>query len=229
MRKPIVVFNRKRKEIGTYTIRFQIGLIASLLLFILIFKMELKTEVNETAITFIGQEEVKIEEVIQTKQEVKAPPPPRPMIPVEVPNDEIIEDEIIELDAELDFDAVIELPPPPPAPELIKDEDDEDEIFVVVEQPPVLIGGIQSVQSKVVYPEMAIKAGIEGRVVLQFVIDKEGNIIDPQVVRGIGGGCDEEAIRALKTAKFRPGYQRGVPVAVRYTIPIMFKLNKGSV
>lgn len=228
MKKPIVVFNRKRKEIGTYTIRFQIALIASLLIFILVFKLEFKTEVAESKLTFYDQEEVKIEEVIQTTQEIKAPPPPRPMIPVEVPNDEVIEDEIINLDAEIDFDAVIELPPPPPQADFIVEEEEEEEIFVVVEQPPILLGGIQSVQNRVVYPEMAIKAGIEGRVVVQFVIDKQGNVIDPVVVRGIGGGCDEEAVRAVRTAQFKPGFQRGVPVSVRYTIPITFKLSKDS-
>lgn len=101
----------------------------------------------------------------------------------------------------------------------------EEEIFVVVENPPVLIGGIASVQSHISYPPLALKAGIEGRVIVQFVIDKTGKVLDPQVIRGIGGGCDEEAVHAVLQAKFQPGLQRGRPVAVRYTLPITFRIN----
>ena len=92
-------------------------------------------------------------------------------------------------------------------------------------KPPVLLGGIASVQSKIVYPAMAMSAGIEGRVIVQFTISKEGNVLNPFIVRGIGGGCDEEALRAVKEAKFRPGMQRGRAVQVRYTLPITFKLK----
>jgi protein TonB len=167
------------------------------------------------------QEEVVMEEVIQTKQVTTPPPPPRPPVPVEVPNDEIIEDEILDLDAELDLDGPMDLPPPPPP----SGDEYEDEIFVVVEQPPVLIGGIAGVQKRIVYPEVARKAGIEGRVVIQFVVDREGNILNPKVIRGIGGGCDEAALKALEGAKFKPGLQRGKPVNVSYSLPISFTLN----
>ncbi|WP_461589800.1 energy transducer TonB, partial [Winogradskyella sp.] len=148
---------------------------------------------------------------------------PRPVVPVEVPNDEILEDEIINIDAELDLGEVYDVPPPP-RPQNLENEEEED-IFIVVEQPPVLIGGINAVQEKIHYPPMAMSAGIEGRVIVQFTINREGNVINPFVVRGIGGGCDEEAIRAVKEAKFRPGMQRGRAVQVRYTLPITFKLK----
>jgi len=58
------------------------------------------------------------------------------------------------------------------------------------------------------------------------VIDKNGNIINPKIVRGIGAGCDEEALRVIKLARFKPGMQRGKPVSVSYTIPINFRLSK---
>lgn len=228
MRKPVKIINRKIDNHKNYILRLELGLIASLLIFLFAFKMQFSFEEKIVDYTVTEQEVFEIEEIVQTKQEIKAPPPPRPTVPVEVPNDEIIEDEIINIDAELNLDEAISLPPPPPQFDNAKEEEEE-EIFVVVEQPPVLIGGIQSVQKRIVYPELALKAGIEGRVVVQFVIDKEGNISDPVVVRGIGGGCDEEAVRALLQAKFRPGYQRGIPVSVRYTIPISFKINKDNI
>jgi protein TonB len=96
----------------------------------------------------------------------------------------------------------------------------------VVEQPPTLNGGLKELQKKVLYPSVAVQAGIEGRVVVQFVINDKGIVLNPSIVRGIGGGCDEEAIRVIKLARFSPGMQRGKPVAVKYTIPISFKLSE---
>lgn len=75
------------------------------------------------------------------------------------------------------------------------------------------------------YPQVAIRAGIEGRVTVQFVVDENGNVQNPRVIRGIGGGCDEEALRVVKTAQFSPGMQRGRPVQVQMSLPILFKLS----
>lgn len=210
----------------SYRITMQLGLILSLTLSIIIVRMDFNPHKETTEIRVETQEEVYMEEIVQTKQELKAPAPPRPVVPIEVPNDEIIEDEIIEIDAEIDFGEVLNVPPPP-KPLNAEDEADE-EIFVVVEQPPVLIGGISKVQELIVYPPLAMKAGIEGRVIVQFVINKEGKVENPFVVRGIGGGCDEEALRAVKQAQFKPGMQRGKPVQVRYTLPITFKLKQSD-
>lgn len=221
MREPTKRMKRKKDHRKNYMIHLQIGLIASLAIFLIAFRMTLESEAPEAMIIDV-QEEVVMEEVIQTKQVNTPPPPPRPPVPVEVPNDEIIEDEIIELDAELNLDDAINLPPPPPPG---NDEDAEDEIFVVVENPPVLIGGIAGVQKRIKYPEMARNAGIEGRVIVQFVVDENGEILNPRVIRGIGGGCDEAALKALKGAKFEPGRQRGKPVKVSYSIPITFTLS----
>ncbi|MBO6586413.1 MAG: energy transducer TonB [Gracilimonas sp.] len=224
MRGPVKIIDRKNDLKQGYLIRLEIGFILSLLIFISASKLTIKPSGNSDIAVVDKQEVVFMEEIVQTKQEVKAPPPPRPMIPVEVPNDEIIEDELIDLDAELDMDAAImELPPPPPR---MIEQEEEEEIFVVVEQMPELIGGLAAVQKHITYPEMALKAGIEGRVVVQFLIDKEGNVIDPVVVRGIGGGCDEEALKAVKKVKFKPGKQRGQPVIVRYSLPVAFRLQE---
>ena len=224
MRGPVKIINRKKDLKQGYLIRLEIWIIASLLIMISAFKVNIKSSGDSDEIVVDRQEEVFMEEIVQTKQELKAPPPPRPVVPVEVPNDEIIENEIIELDAELDMDAgFIDMPPPPPK---FEEEDEEMEIFVIVEQMPELIGGLPEIQKRIVYPELARKAGIEGRVVIQFVIDEQGNVTNPVVVRGIGGGCDEEALKAVQTAKFVPGKQRGKPVKVRYSLPISFKLDR---
>ena len=100
------------------------------------------------------------------------------------------------------------------------------DVFVAVEQMPELIGGLASVQSLIEYPETARRGGIEGRVVVEYVVDEQGTVNDPKVVRGIGGGCDEEAIRVVKLATFKPGKQRGKPVKVKMSMPILFRLKR---
>lgn len=217
------MIERKKPEVDlkrSHTVRLQIGLALTLALFLLAFKVEFRNE-STIMMTVEEQETVKMEVVEQTSQVKAPPPPPRPQVPVEVPNEEVIEDEIIDLDADLDMNA-IDLPPPPPPP---SDDEPEEEIFLVVEQQPELIGGMASIWKNISYPDIARKAGIEGRVTVQFIVDEQGDISNVTVVRGIGGGCDEEALKAVKKAKFKPGMQRGRPVKVRYSLPIVFKLQ----
>ncbi|RNC84764.1 MAG: TonB family protein [Balneola sp.] len=102
---------------------------------------------------------------------------------------------------------------------------DDPDVFIVVEEMPQLIGGLSSLQSKVIYPTMAKRAGIEGRVTVQFIVNEQGEVESPEIIRGIGGGADEEALRVVKEAKFSPGIQRGQPVKVKYTLPIVFRLS----
>ncbi len=212
---------RKVKEADlrlSYNLHLQLGFIVSIAIFITLFKVNIPTKVP-SPILIEEQEEIFIEEVIQTKQIETPPPPPRPPVPVEVPNDEILEDEIIDLDTELDLDGPLDIPPPPPP----KSEETQDDFFVVVEQMPQLIGGLASLQKKVKYPEMARRAAIEGRVTIQFIVNEKGRVENPRVIRGIGGGCDEEALKAVMTARFKPGMQRGRPVRVQYSLPIVFR------
>ncbi|MDZ7717905.1 MAG: energy transducer TonB [Balneolaceae bacterium] len=208
-----------------YTIFLEIGLIGALLILTVLTKVHFSTGETEMP-NLQEQEAVEMEEIVQTKQEIKVPPPPRPPVPVAVPNDEIVEDVNIDINAELDFNQQLELPPAPPkqADEGDK-EDEEEEFFVLVEQMPELIGGIQSLQEKIKYPEMAIRANIEGRVYVQFIVNEKGEVENPRIIRGIGGGCDEEALRVVKTAKFKPGLQRGRPVRVQFNLPIIFRLQ----
>ena len=205
---------------NAYRLHLQAGLIISLGALIAIFNINMAPS-NGPSWEEPEQETVKMEEVIQTKQIEKPPPPPRPPVPVEVPNDEIMEDEILDLDAELDLDAPLDLPPPPPPAE----EEEEPEVFLVVERQPEIKGGIKQVYKYLEYPPLALRAGIEGRVYLEFVVDERGRVVDPRVTRGIGGGCDAAAIEAVKKVKFTPGMQRGRPVKVRYNMFIRFQLT----
>lgn len=105
----------------------------------------------------------------------------------------------------------------------IKQKDHED-YFVAVEDMPELKGDLVSLQKKINYPETARKAGIEGKVIVQFIVNEQGEVEKPQVIRGIGGGCDKEALRVVKEAEFIPGKQRGKPVRVQFSLPITYRL-----
>jgi len=201
-----------------YTVFLQVGMVAVLLIFIVAMKVEFVAEKPNTDLTE-EQEVTQMEDIVQTKQEETPPPPPRPQVPVEVPNDEIIEDQNINLDAEMSLDEPLDMPPPP------EEEEEEEDFFVAVEDMPKLKGGLAGLQRKINYPEMARKAGIEGRVIIQFVVTEDGNVENPRVIRGIGGGADKEALRVVKEAQFEPGRQRGKPVRVQYSLPITFQLQ----
>lgn len=121
-----------------------------------------------------------------------------------------------------------EMPPSPPVPGSGDTTITEEDFFVVVEEMPELIGGLASVQRKIEYPEMARRAGIEGRVYVQFIVNENGDVEDPRVIRGIGGGADEAALDAVQSAKFKPGVQRGRPVRVQYSLPIVFRLDNSE-
>ena len=207
----------------TYGIVVQIGMIAALVILIAAFRMHLDRG-EGMEIEQLEQEFIEMDEIVQTKQEVKPPPPPRPPVPVEVPNDEILEDDELDLDASLDIEEPLSALPPPPPPDE-PEEEPEPEIFIVVEEPPTLIGTIGDLQRQMKYPEIARKAGVEGRVYIAFVVDEQGNVTNATVTRGIGAGCDQEALRVVRTAKFKPGKQRGKPVKVHFSLPITFKLK----
>jgi TonB family protein len=101
----------------------------------------------------------------------------------------------------------------------------EGEFLVSAEAMPEVIGGLHSIQTKIKYPEIAKRAGIEGKVYVLTFIDENGNVLNAKIIKGIGGGCDEAALDAVYQTKFNPGKQDGKPVKVQVTIPIMFKLD----
>jgi protein TonB len=97
--------------------------------------------------------------------------------------------------------------------------------FVAVEEMPEPIGGIQAIQSKIVYPEIARRAGVEGKVYVLAFVNEAGEVTKAQIMRGLGAGLDEAAMDAVRATKFKPGKQRGKPVKVQVSIPIVFKLQ----
>jgi len=111
-------------------------------------------------------------------------------------------------------------PPPPPPP-----VQPEPEVFIVVEKMPEPVGGMKAIFEAIRYPKEARDAGVEGRVVVQFTVDEQGNVTEPKVIRGIGSGCDEAAVAAITSVKFTPGMQRGRAVKVQFQLPIVFRLG----
>lgn len=100
----------------------------------------------------------------------------------------------------------------------------DEEFYVAVEEMPKLVGGLASLQKKMTYPEEARRAGLEGRVIVQFIVDEKGNVINPSVIKGDYESLNEEALRVVKQATFEPGKQNGKPVRVQYSLPITYKL-----
>lgn len=209
-----------------YRMTLQVGFVIALALVYLL--TQIHYDVSDTFhVTLSEQEVVQMEQIQQTNQEVKPPPPPRPAPPVEVANNVVIEEQALDFDASLDLSEELDVGAPPPdlaPPEPESDRADEQEIFVVVEEQPVLIGGLRALQEQIHYPEMARKAGIEGRVIVQFIVNENGDVINPTVVQGRHPMLDEEAVRVISLAKFTPGRQRGREVKVRIALPITFKL-----
>lgn len=121
---------------------------------------------------------------------------------------------------------------PAPPPSVVEEAPAEkpDEVFKVVEQQPQYPDGeaamLKFIYDNIKYPAVARDNGVEGTVYVRFVVEKDGSITDVQVVRDIGGGCGEEAMRVVKKfPKWNPGKQRGRPVRVQFNLPVKFKLE----
>ncbi len=169
-------------------------------------------------------------DIQQTTQET--PPPPPPPAPQEVEVLNVVEDDVeveeIEINTEDDKDVEVVIAPPVEAP---VEEEEEEVIFMVVESMPEFPGGQQALfkylADNVKYPVIAQENGIQGRVICQFVVNKDGSIVDVVAVRSSGEtSLDKEAIRVIKSMpKWKPGKQRGKPVRVKYTVPVNFRLQ----
>lgn len=202
-----------------------IGFVVALALVISAFEWR----VEETAVT-ISPTDIDNEELIDIIATIHEPPPPKPKVIPEIieelPEDAEEDDDLVDL-IDNDFiedDIIPEVPIPEDEPEEIEG------IHVVVEDQPEPANGIQGfykfISKNLKYPKNAKRLGIEGKVFVQFVVDKDGSLTDIQAMKGIGGGCDEEAVRVFKkAAKWKPGRQRGRPVKVRMIMPIVFQLK----
>src|SRR5262245_17694154 len=150
-------------------------------------------------------------------------PKPRPVEIVEVPNETPV-DLIPIIDIEWRDSVEVFAPP------VVVPEEPTDEPFLHPEQSAEPKGGFAAfykyVGDNFKYPPQARRIGIEGRVFVEFVINKDGMLTEVKAVKGIGAGCDEEAVRVIQSAPpWNPGKQRGKPVRQRYTLPIIFKLG----
>lgn len=186
--------------------------------------------------------------VPQTREYVAPPPPPpAPPPPVEVPDNVVVDAVLEALDMEVDahlapppappgdptpavapppsLPAPMPPPAPPPTPPTVSLPDPAQEVFTIVEQPPVLIGGLAALQSAVTYPVRAQRVGIEGRVIVEFVVDERGAVTNPVVVRSPSALLSDAALDAVRRIAFEPGQQRGRPVKVRMTVPVTFRLR----
>ena len=153
-----------------------------------------------------------IENIPQTQQIERPPPPARPSVPVESEDEDIADDLTIE-ETDLDNFEAWDAPPPPPEGPRVK--------FIPYDDPPQPLSRIRPV-----YPEIAQEAGIEGTVVVQVFVDKKGRVKDTVILKGIPNtGLDEAAISAIRKTRFRPAKQRERPVGVWISIPVNFRLK----
>lgn len=232
--------NRKADSVNLdnkKTTFFLIGLVLSLSFILVAF--EWKT--YERTLMDLGQLDMEIDdEIIPITQRQQQPPPPPPPAPPEVI--QIVEDDVeieeVEFEStEMDESEEIEFV------EEVEEETDEIFNFAVVENKPVYPGCekfatederyacfTQSIMTHISknfkFPEMARQMGIQGRVFVNFVIEKDGSISNVIVARGVDELLDKEAIRVVKTLpKFKPAKQRGKPVRMQYTVPINAKLQ----
>jgi len=207
---------------------FEIGLIVALLIVFAAFQYksyEKQTvELQQQVVEDMPEEIIPI-----TEQKVKPPPPPPPkqVTQIEVVDDDVEVDDDIELDADADENTVVEEYIPPAEEE---EEVEEQQIFTVVESMPEFPGGMAALMKylaeNIKYPSLAKESGIQGRVFINFVVEPDGSISNVKVLRGIGGGCDEEAVRVVENMpKWKPGMQRGKPVRVSYNLPVKFTLQ----
>lgn len=104
-------------------------------------------------------------------------------------------------------------------------DEDTTEVFNIADEMPEIEGGLQEVYKHIEYPRQARRAKIEGRVFIKFIVDENGKVQDPVVLKDIGSGCGEAAIAGIKKVTFTPGKNAGKPVKVYYTLPITFKLQ----
>jgi len=204
---------------------FLIGLAVSFAIVLLAFEWkQFESGPGDLAELQLDDEEEELIPITQQELPPPPPPPPAPTVIEIVEDDEEIEEEIEIEETEIDEDTEIEIE------EVPEEVAEEPQIFTIVEQMPKFPGGdaelYKFLGKNMKYPPMAKDAGIKGTVYVTFVVTETGAIKDAKVLRGIGGGCDEEALRVVKSMpNWTAGKQRGKPVRVQYNIPIKFTLK----
>ncbi len=245
-----IVFENRNKEYGGFALRrdYQRRILYALLVTLITFSLAITAPL---IISFLSKtdfgKDIKITEGITLEEpppidKNTPPPPPIPPPPVQqtikftppvVVKDELVDEppptqeEVKEVQVSIVTQEgdknLIDLPPDPIDP-------DAGKVFLVVEEMPSFPGGeeklMEYLRSKIKYPTIARENGITGRVYVSFIVDKDGKIKDVKKLRGIGGGCDEEALRVVSTMPdWKPGRQNGRNVTVQYNLPVNFNLK----
>lgn len=215
---------------GKKGIFFEIGLVIALA--ILLFAFEWRSSSEEVSqFQTVAEEQIE-EEIIPITQQMLKPPPPPPPAPK-------LSDllNIVETEAEIDEELEIEDADDESENKEISDVSDfegygdedtgEQDYFDLVEDMPQFPTNLNKWLSKNIrYPAIAQENGITGRVIVRFIVDKDGSVTDVTIARGVDPSLDKEALRVIKSMpKWKPGKQRNKPVRVRFTIPIVFGLK----
>ena len=216
------------KRRGLY---LEIGLVVILVAALVAFNVKsYDKEEKEQMERAISDEQEEI--IIQTQQE-ELPPPPPPETPEVTTEFEVVEDDA-EVKNELVVNAEVteETQNIAITPVKIEEEEEEEDvqIFTVVENDPMFPGGMEALykylRENIKYPQLARDNNITGKVYVTFVVEKDGSIANPRVLKDIGGGCGAEAIRVVKSMpKWTPGKQRGKAVRVQFNLPVSFNLQ----
>ena len=210
----------------------EIGLILSLL--IVYIALEWTSKETNTAVLEDNTEILIEEEIISTNMETPPPPPAAPKIPVLSDQIDIVDDEIeleddMFMNLEDDSSLGVEIMDYVEVQEEVVEE--EAIPFQLVEEKPSFQGGDANqfskwVNQRLVYPEMAKENGVQGRVTLQFTVEKDGSVTKVKVLRGVDPALDKEAVRVVSMSpKWKPGKQRDRAVPVTYTFPVIFQLR----
>ncbi len=110
-------------------------------------------------------------------------------------------------------------------PITLRDQANQPDLSDFLDQIPILVGSMENLVDEIQYPERAKRASLEGRVTVAFIVDKNGTVRYPTVIQGLGAGCDEEALRAVRLARFSPGQLNGAPVNVITSLTFIFTLS----
>lgn len=207
---------------------FQIGLLMAMMLCVSAF--EYKTKVIDPPVCGIPIESIDdILPPIITKLNI--PKPPKPKVKLRPDPTKVKEGDPETMKIEPTLDEPDDVIPDPYVEEPFPDELVEpDELFILVESMPQPIGGYKEfykfIGENLKYPAKARRTQLEGKVFVQFVVNADGSLSDFEILKSIGGGCDEEVLRIMKMAeKWTPGKQRGAPVRVRQVLPVSFQFN----
>ena len=217
----MAIIKTKKADLNIhYKKYFQISVIIVLSLLIMAFKFSPNISSPES-IDVCDYGWIELEKTLKTSHTTpqKLPRPPLP----ELSTNDVPEDLEIET-TEIDFEDDLPIPTAnnQPTNRIVEIEETE---FVAVEEMPTIVGGLASIQKNVYYTEIAKRIGMEGKVIIEFVINKNGDVENAKIFKGIFEELDLIALNAVKQAKFTPGLQRGKPVRVKMWIPIVFKLN----